>query len=173
MNADRSRGKSPCQLSYRWPHGKERHGEDVSPAVDEELPEAARLVAERLGVELGRNDPYGCPVFSGFDEAGAYPQVRETGCFVDASGEFHRSHPEPSQVWVRGTTIAGEIVAALSGAPFRLMSVIPGPTHEVLAEAAAWRRVLGGLREQGWEVALDGTAAPVALDGRVSKWLTR
>lgn len=31
----------------------------------------------------------------------------------------------------------------------------------------AWRRVLAGLRAQGWDVELTGTAAPVQLVGRV------
>jgi hypothetical protein len=145
--------------------GRERHGKSISLRVDAELPEAARLVAERLGIELGPNDPYGHPCISGFDASGAYVRVRETGGVIEPSGETRRWHPEPSTVWVQGTTCADEIVAALSGPPFVLVSVDPGPTLEVLRTDAAWRRVLGELREQGWEVCLSGTAAPVALDG--------
>ena len=146
---------------------EQRYGEDVSLAVDLEVADAARLVAQRLGVELGPDDPYGHPGFSGFDASGAYLRVRETGGVEEVSGEFRPSHPEPSAVWVRATTIAGEIVAALSGPPFRLLSVTPGPRYEVLEEEATWRRVLAELRAEGWEVALDGTGAPVSMEGRL------
>ena len=135
--------------------------------VDLDVPEAARLIAERLGVELGPHDPYGYSGFSGFDASGAYVRVHKTGGVYASSGGFRPFHPEPTTVAVRATTIAGEIVAALPTPPFRLIDVRPGPRLEVLEKEATWRRVLGELRDEGWEVALDGTAAPVALDGRL------
>ncbi|NGY58171.1 hypothetical protein G7043_04390 [Lentzea sp. NEAU-D13] len=147
--------------------GDERYGEDIALVVDLDVPEAARLISERLAIELGPNDPYGHRGFSGFDASGAYVRVCKTGGVYGASGEFRPYYPEPSTVAVRATTIAGEIVAALSGPPFRLLVVAPGPTLEELEKEATWRRLLGELRDEGWEVVLDGTAAPVALDGRL------
>lgn len=135
---------------------REGIGETMSFLVDLEVPEAARLIAERLSVEMeGRIDLYGYPEYNGFDAGGAWLWLRGTPWSL-RPGENRRLHPEPSILWVWGTLLGEEIRTALSGPPVRLDHLGPGPTREGLDRQAAWRRLLGELRAEGWQIETNG-----------------
>jgi hypothetical protein len=134
---------------------------------------AAGIVGRALGMRLEerRHDQLGIS-FHADDPTGGTISVSENRRLFDQSDEEPQradvSRPaEPTTVYVHATGQAEAIVAALTDEGFHLHRRAPWPPADVQLADAAWKRLLPGLRDQGWEVTLTGSAAPVQLEGRV------
>ncbi|HEX7304951.1 hypothetical protein [Lentzea sp.] len=149
--------------------------QSVSINADMDVRTAADIVAERLGIELteqmGRD---GHVRFAGPDASGTELSVStNTPMIYDFMSEKEKQDvleatgPEPTSIYVHGTSVGHAIVEALSGPGFRLMFLSPHPEEWWQRSQAGWKRVLPELRRQGWDAELDSPASPVALEGHL------